>query len=326
MLVEADHVYLIPPKKEMIISGGRLLLSERDRQQELTLPIDVFFRSLAQDCGAARHRDRALGQRQRRLARHPRRPRGGRAGARPGHRERAVRRHAQDSAVDAGRRALRPRRRRRCRAVAASSTSRRRRSVAPSDGDAAATRRASSAVYRHARRTSSASTSRTTSRARSRAASSAACSSRAPTTSTSTCARLRARARRARRALSRSADRRDALLPRRAGVRASSKSRCCPSSCGASRATSRCASGSPAAPPARRPTRSPSCSHELMARQHGERPVKIFATDVHRGSLEHRRRARSTTTEALAERLARAPGPLLHRTATATRSCPSCAR
>ncbi|MBX3197828.1 MAG: PAS domain-containing protein [Labilithrix sp.] len=52
MPVEADHVYLIPPKKEMIISGGRLLLSERDRQQELTLPIDVFFRSLAQDCGS----------------------------------------------------------------------------------------------------------------------------------------------------------------------------------------------------------------------------------------------------------------------------------
>ncbi|HTB78058.1 MAG TPA: chemotaxis protein CheB [Polyangiaceae bacterium] len=52
MTVEADHVYLIPPKKEMIISGGRLLLSERDRQQhELSLPIDVFFRSLAQDCG-----------------------------------------------------------------------------------------------------------------------------------------------------------------------------------------------------------------------------------------------------------------------------------
>lgn len=51
MFVEADHVYLIPPKKEMIISGGRLLLSERDRQQELSLPIDVFFRSLAQECG-----------------------------------------------------------------------------------------------------------------------------------------------------------------------------------------------------------------------------------------------------------------------------------
>src|SRR5919109_4336467 len=51
MPVEADHVYLIPAKKEMIISGGRLLLSDRHRQQELTLPIDVFFRSLAQDCG-----------------------------------------------------------------------------------------------------------------------------------------------------------------------------------------------------------------------------------------------------------------------------------
>jgi len=50
MTVEPNHVYLIPPKKEMIISGGNLLLSERDRQQELTLPIDVFFRSLAQDC------------------------------------------------------------------------------------------------------------------------------------------------------------------------------------------------------------------------------------------------------------------------------------
>ncbi len=52
MLVEPDQVYLIPPGKEMIISGGRLLLSERDKQQELSLPIDVFFRSLAQDCGA----------------------------------------------------------------------------------------------------------------------------------------------------------------------------------------------------------------------------------------------------------------------------------
>ena len=51
MTVVPDHVYLIPSKKEMIISGGCLLLSERDRQHELSLPIDVFFRSLAQDCG-----------------------------------------------------------------------------------------------------------------------------------------------------------------------------------------------------------------------------------------------------------------------------------
>ena len=52
MPVEAEHVYLIPPKNEMIISGGRLLLSEQDRHQERTLPIDIFFRSLAQDCGS----------------------------------------------------------------------------------------------------------------------------------------------------------------------------------------------------------------------------------------------------------------------------------
>lgn len=52
MQVEPNSVYLIPAKKEMIISGGRLLLSDRAREQELSLPIDVFFRSLAQDCQA----------------------------------------------------------------------------------------------------------------------------------------------------------------------------------------------------------------------------------------------------------------------------------
>jgi two-component system CheB/CheR fusion protein len=48
--VEPNCVYLIPAKKEMIISQGRLLLSDRGHDQELSLPIDVFFRSLAQDC------------------------------------------------------------------------------------------------------------------------------------------------------------------------------------------------------------------------------------------------------------------------------------
>jgi two-component system CheB/CheR fusion protein len=51
MLVQPDHIYVIPPKKEMIISAGRLLLSERGRDHDLSLPIDVFFKSLAQDCG-----------------------------------------------------------------------------------------------------------------------------------------------------------------------------------------------------------------------------------------------------------------------------------
>lgn len=52
MRVEANSIYLIPPKKEMIISDGRLLLTDKDPKQSLTMPIDLFFRSLAQDCGA----------------------------------------------------------------------------------------------------------------------------------------------------------------------------------------------------------------------------------------------------------------------------------
>ena len=51
MEVESDSIYLIPAKKEMIVSGGRLLLTDKDPSQPLTLPIDVFFRSLAQEMG-----------------------------------------------------------------------------------------------------------------------------------------------------------------------------------------------------------------------------------------------------------------------------------
>ncbi len=51
MAVEANAVYLLPPRKEMIISGGKLLLTDKDPHRGLTLPMDHFFRSLAQDCG-----------------------------------------------------------------------------------------------------------------------------------------------------------------------------------------------------------------------------------------------------------------------------------
>jgi two-component system CheB/CheR fusion protein len=51
MTVEPNAIYLIPPKKEMIISGGRLLLTDKDPATGLSLPIDTFFRSLAQDVG-----------------------------------------------------------------------------------------------------------------------------------------------------------------------------------------------------------------------------------------------------------------------------------
>ena len=49
MRVEADSVYLIPPKKNLSIFQGKLLLRESDHNRGLNLPIDVFLRSLADD-------------------------------------------------------------------------------------------------------------------------------------------------------------------------------------------------------------------------------------------------------------------------------------
>ena len=52
MDVEPNAVYVLPPKREMIISGGKLLLTEKDEREVVNLPIDHFLRSLAQDIGA----------------------------------------------------------------------------------------------------------------------------------------------------------------------------------------------------------------------------------------------------------------------------------
>jgi len=52
MRVAPDAIYLIPPKKDMIISEGTLLLTDKDPSKGLALPIDQFFRSLSQDVGA----------------------------------------------------------------------------------------------------------------------------------------------------------------------------------------------------------------------------------------------------------------------------------
>lgn len=51
MLVESDTIYLLPPRKEIILSEGRLLLTDKDPKQYMTLPIDGFLRSLAGDAG-----------------------------------------------------------------------------------------------------------------------------------------------------------------------------------------------------------------------------------------------------------------------------------
>lgn len=46
--IEINHVYLIPPKMNMTIQGGKLHLKEI-QGRALNLPIDIFFRSLAAD-------------------------------------------------------------------------------------------------------------------------------------------------------------------------------------------------------------------------------------------------------------------------------------
>ncbi|MBU0956090.1 MAG: PAS domain-containing protein [Spirochaetes bacterium] len=51
LLVKANNVYLIPPKKNLTIFHGKLLLTEQDHSKGINLPIDVFLRSLAEDQG-----------------------------------------------------------------------------------------------------------------------------------------------------------------------------------------------------------------------------------------------------------------------------------
>lgn len=49
MEVEANCVYLVPPKKNLEIYHSRLILVDQVRETGLNLPIDIFFRSLALD-------------------------------------------------------------------------------------------------------------------------------------------------------------------------------------------------------------------------------------------------------------------------------------
>ncbi|MBF0255860.1 MAG: PAS domain-containing protein, partial [Gammaproteobacteria bacterium] len=51
MLVESNHIYLIPPNHDLRIFHGKLLLNEQDRHGGINLPIDIFLTSLAEDQG-----------------------------------------------------------------------------------------------------------------------------------------------------------------------------------------------------------------------------------------------------------------------------------
>jgi len=51
MEVQSNTIYLIPPKKNLKIFHGKLLLSDQGHARGLNLPIDLFLRSLAEDQG-----------------------------------------------------------------------------------------------------------------------------------------------------------------------------------------------------------------------------------------------------------------------------------
>ena len=46
--VEPNHIYVIPPNKELILQDGHLLLREIEKERHAV--VDVFFRSLAKEC------------------------------------------------------------------------------------------------------------------------------------------------------------------------------------------------------------------------------------------------------------------------------------
>jgi len=48
--MQPDHVYVIPPNKDMTIRNRTLCLHDPDAKHGLRLPIDIFLRSLADDC------------------------------------------------------------------------------------------------------------------------------------------------------------------------------------------------------------------------------------------------------------------------------------
>ena len=51
MTVQPNHIYLIPPKKNMKLANGRLMLIEQEKKGTVNLPIDIFLTSLAESAG-----------------------------------------------------------------------------------------------------------------------------------------------------------------------------------------------------------------------------------------------------------------------------------
>ena len=94
MKVRPDGVYVIPPNKDMSILHGALHLFEPTAPRGLRLPIDFFFRSLADDLSGIEHRRSPVGHGLRRDARGAGHQGKGRARARAGPRVGQIRQHA----------------------------------------------------------------------------------------------------------------------------------------------------------------------------------------------------------------------------------------
>ncbi len=56
VVIEIDHIYILPPNKSLTTADGRLLLSPRPPKDMKNMPIDVFFSSLAET-----YREHAIG-------------------------------------------------------------------------------------------------------------------------------------------------------------------------------------------------------------------------------------------------------------------------
>ena len=63
MAVEPNHVYVMPPNRDMVIAQGILHLTPRAETHVPQMPVDTFLRSLAEDCGESRRRCDPVGDR-----------------------------------------------------------------------------------------------------------------------------------------------------------------------------------------------------------------------------------------------------------------------
>lgn len=49
--VEANHVYVVPPNQHLAMSDGHILVSQNTREEDRRAPVDIFFRTLANEQG-----------------------------------------------------------------------------------------------------------------------------------------------------------------------------------------------------------------------------------------------------------------------------------